>query len=173
MILKRSQKVSIIILVVAVLALAVDRLVLQDGGTGVPASSQAAEAYGADPSRAATPVTAARPQASGDAIIAVRLRELAETEGIDPEQTVNAFRAPQSWLKQESAANAETDSAIAFRETHRLTSVLLTSDGGTATVNNQVLAVGDEIDGFRLTKVKPASAVFCSGEKQVELTFSP
>jgi hypothetical protein len=170
--LSKSKLISLAALGLAVAALLVDRLALGPDGAP-PKSAEAATAArpAATSTPSATPASAAAPAAPGAAPVrlADRLKALAAAPNLDPLHARDAFMPPESWLAQsrapETAASAPAaDPAEKFIREHKLTSVLMAGDGGIAMVNSKALRVGQEVDGFKLVRLEPGSAVFRGGD---------
>ena len=132
-------------------------------GPGAPAARPAS----------APPAATAAPAST----LADRLRRAGEGLDMDPMNLKDAFVPPESWLARPqtpagpAAAPAApvADSADQFVHEHKLTSVLIDSDGGIAIVNDKVLRVGQEIDGYRLVRLAPGTALFTSGDGSVNV----
>ena len=161
----------------AAVAIVVDRLV-QSAPAAAPqpaaASSPVSGAAHPAPARPATPTATGTPAATAvqASAIADRLRRAGEGLDMDPMNLRDAFVPPESWLARpptpegHAAAPAApvADSADRFVREHKLTSVLIDADGGIAVVNDKVLRVGQEIDGYRLVRLAPGTALFTGGD---------
>jgi hypothetical protein len=182
MTLSRKHKLLFAVLGVAVAALLVDWLFLRDETTG-PSQAQASVNAPAVVPEAAPPDPVPEPPAAAAATpdteqppLADRLRKVAETLGLDPTDMRDAFVPPEDWLselKPPEAVAPQRDLAGEFAQEHRLTSVILIGTGGSAVVDGRAIRVGQELDGFRLTRLTPGGAVFQSGDSQVELRLRP
>jgi hypothetical protein len=172
--LSKTKMVWLGALGLAVAALLLDRLAMGPGA--MPKSASAEAVPSAVPAHksadAAVPAAHATPAAS--LRLADRLKALA-TADLDPIHARDAFATPESWLAQPKpveapAAVAPTaDPAEKFVREHKLTSVLLASDGGVAIVNGKVLRVGQEVDRFTLLRLEPGCAFFHSCDEGVDV----
>jgi hypothetical protein len=176
-VLTTSRKVFLAFLGLALVALAVDRLVLSSG-TLSPKSAAAAPSLAPDVSRGSVVATASKPHprltagASDTApptrpALTERLEAVAKAYGCEPECTREAFLPPDAWRvqPQEPPPPPEPvpiDLAAEFVKKHRLTSILVGGSTSRAIIDGRVMAVGTEIDGFRLTRLVPQGAIFQS-----------
>ncbi|MFO8012812.1 MAG: hypothetical protein R6X20_05835 [Phycisphaerae bacterium] len=182
MTLTRSRKIILAVLAVAVVALVVDRLVLAPPASGpkharaapTPSPADTAAKTRATPS----PAAATPSETVGRPALAERLEATAERFQLDPETLRDGFVPSQAWLVDlvepapEAAPEAvETQASPAeqFAEQHTLTSVILTTGGGSAVIDGKVVPVGQVLDGFRLTRLTRSSAVFEADGEEVEL----
>jgi hypothetical protein len=178
MTLTRSRKLILGILALAIVALVVDRLVLAPSASG-PRHAGAAETTNGNTAEggAAPPADAgAPPEPDPGARLAARLETTAARFELDPAALRDGFVPAAAWLEElvepvpEPEAPAPPVSpAQQFAQQHTLTSVIMTSRGGSAVVDGKVVPVGQAVDGFRLVRLTRHSAVFESGGEQVEL----
>jgi len=178
MTLSRSRKLVLAILAVAVTALAVDRLVLAPSAGG-PTAAQAAPGRdespaGAGEASATTPPTA--PPVDPRPRLADRLQVVAEHFELDPDGLRDGFVPAEAWLAdlvepppEPEAPEPQASPATRFAEQHTLTSVILTSGGGSAVIDGKVVPLGQTIEEFRLIRLTRHSAVFEAGGETVEL----
>lgn len=171
--LSKSRKCYLAGLAIVVTAFLAYRLFLGAEDRG-PAAAQASPAAPAAPKAAPPPVSAEKPQGLSASSLAERLAALAKSEDLDPARMRDAFVLPEAW-RRELAPPAPSPSLPAGTETfiqeHKLTSVVLTGDGGSAIVNGKFLRLGHALDGYRLLHLTQSQAVFESveGNNQVVL----
>jgi len=162
--LSKRQKVCIAVLGVALFGLVIDRTLLQGGGATGP-DQAAAAGTGAEPTVSLPPAATvtrdtAPPASSAESPVAKRLADLAATRRLDPTQAKDAFRLRTTWnLKviPEDAPDPRDVRAKQFAKEHTLEAVMLSGRLGSAAVNGQWIAVGKQLDGFRLIAVTPGS----------------
>jgi len=177
MTLTRSRKIILAVLALAVAALLADRLFLS--GTSEPKRAAASPATTETPPAAVEP---ASPESEGTApaqeapLLARRLQAIAEQLELDPARLRDGFTLPKAWLEElqepppaSQEAEPEESPAVRFAEQHTLTSVILTSGGGSAVVDGKVVPMGQAVDGFTLVRLTRSTAVFEAGGEQVEL----
>lgn len=181
MALSKAHKVLFAVLALAVAVLLIDWLFLRGDATR---PSEARGSVSAPPAEtAAPPPPSPEPPAVADAkpdadapTPADRLRTAAQTLGLDPTDTREAFTPSEDWLselKPPEPVAPQRDPAEDFARQHRLTSVILIGTGGSAVVDGRAVRVGQELDGFRLVRLTSAGAVFQAGDSQVELRLRP
>lgn len=178
MTLTKSQKVYVAILVIGVVALVIDRTLLQPEQAAAGAAS--ALQYAISPStRVRVPDDPGSPRSEGPAprqvAIARKLEQIAEQRGLDPTGVVDAFRPSPMWLalSETPVAPAVQVESLAdrFRKAHTLTAVMGSGDQGWAIVDGRTLFIGRVLDGFTLVSVGQRSAVLESGDARVVLTL--
>jgi|WetSurMetagenome_2_1015567.scaffolds.fasta_scaffold135875_2 hypothetical protein len=160
------------LLALAVVGLAVDRLFLTSPATAPqPASASISGPAASLPPSSATPVVVPAVPAGADGIVE-RLRLAGKGLSLAPAALKDAFVPAESWLVKPNPAVTPTavttavpvvDSGGRFISEHKLTSVLIDAGGGIAVVNDKVLRVGQEIDGYRLVRLAPGVAEFTGG----------
>ena len=158
---------------IALIALVIDRAFL--GGGSAPA--------GASASSIPAPVTQT-PQApeSPDEELqpsTIRLSQRLETlwleKEVDIDQARNVFALPESWLndilpkKQENIPEVKKDAVTLFITSHKLQAVLISDQKSTVRVDDHVLELDDELDGFKLVVIEENSATFESGTRRAIL----
>ena len=116
-------------------------------------------------------------QVASISTLADRLEDLAGQESIDATNVGDAFCAPPAWLPRGGAAvvtgNTDGDATRTFAATHELRAVMLDdSTNARAVVNDRLLSVGQEIDGFELIFVDKHSAVLASGGMEITLKLA-
>jgi len=190
--LSRQQKVYLAILAVTCGGLVVDRLFLR-GQTvtaqgPAPASAEASPLPG-EPNLQTIdrPIGPARggpdPNLPSPSMkLAQRLEMLWQEEGLDLDEARDAFSLPPAWRASASAQNpmAGDNAALRFASNHRLKAVLVDGKMRYAWVDNHLLILGQELDGFKLIAVDEDSATFApllafarkQGGKQVVLKLT-
>ncbi len=168
----RRQYVLMSVLAAGLAALVVDVLFLRDGD--LPPQKAQAETAGD-----AEKLVPAAPQASADApryALARKVRDLAAAQPAASEAAGDPFQPSDDWMAELRKKPVELDpgQAIAqgFLERHRLSSVLCLPTQSTAIVDQQILKVGDGLDGFRLISIKPTSVIFSHGSINVVLNIN-
>ena len=151
---------------------------LSPSSAGETASSAAPQTPGPGPS-----TSGRSPQGAGAGLsldagpgLADRLEELAARHEWDAQTVRDAFRAPASWIAKPTPAVAKPNSdelrARRFRERYKLSATAVTGGGGIAIINGQCLAVGQELDGFKLVAVDRSSATFLRNKVRVRLALA-
>ncbi len=175
MTLTKSRQAYVAILVIGVVALVIDRTLLQPEQAAASAAS--ALQYTISPSTR-VPDDPGSPRSEGPAprqvAIARRLEQIAEQHGLDPIGVVAAFRPSPMWLALGEApvVPSQVESLVdRFRKAHTLTAVMGSGDQGWAIVVGRTLLFGRVLDGFTLVSVGARSAVLESGDARVVLTL--
>ena len=178
--LTKQRKIYLAILALALVALAVDRLLSPSGGTApseARASSDAPAAQRPAPeARKPEAKATAKDAPSASSVLADRLEEMRREKGLDLADAAavpDAFTAPKSWPAVSGAGQATPRQSLAekFAASHRLEAVMLGSESNYAVVNGRCLRVGETLDGFRLVAIGKQSATFDSEGLQVRLTL--
>jgi len=177
----RSRKICLAVLGLAALALGVDRLFLAGTSGPQPASASSLPAADGSGSTAAPQDTKAVPTDKRPPTLASLLEKAAEPFGLAPAEMRDAFTIAEVWLAElqgpppepppEPAEPTEPQPTAgeAFAGRHKLTSVILSSRGGSAVVDGKIVPVGQALDGFTLLRVTRDSAIFGTGGEEVEL----
>lgn len=172
--LNKEQRVYAAVLGVAVVGLAVDRLVLSSPLTG-PAGAAAGEAP-PDPIQppAAQQARAAETPAPSD--LAQRLEALrGQTE--DAGGMADVLTIPPAWFEGESALQPADPAAAppAPAKVYKLTALAAgrSRHDGFAVVNRERLAIGESIDGMKLVEVRGRQAIFEAKSGKIILTMDP
>jgi hypothetical protein len=181
--LTRSQKISMGVLGVAVLAFIGDRIFFQPNEAGaaqVPQQQQHEQAAPADAAKAdspgATSVAAASPAAGpSEQLISEKLKSM---RGVDVTRVRDALQPSQKWVDAQRppaavAARPERNPVNEFVAAHRLSAVIAsrTGDGGDAIVDGQPIRVGQRVGDWRLIGVTTRSATFLSGTGSLRATL--
>jgi len=112
-------------------------------------------------------------------LLAERLEALTLPDG-EPTGIREAFAPSTAWLasldetkpKPKPSGAREPDSTADFVRQHKLTSVLLRGNVGSAIVDGKVVEIGEQLDGYRLTGLTADSAVFQSPQHSKEVRLS-
>ena len=170
--LSKRQKSGIAVLTIALIALFVDRAFLGEGG--VPAGASASLNEG---STKPVPETVDPPNSDSEPStirLAQRLETLWSERNPDMSQARDVFSLPASWLADNHPATpidhpTGQDAITMFKTNHQLSGVLMTDQARCVTVNDHVLYLGDELDGFKLVAINEDSATFEANGRQVSL----
>ena len=174
--LSKRQKSGLAVLAVALLALVVDRALLGGGSAPAGASASSNEA----PAKVAPEPELKDPCEPDSEPAAVKLSQRLETlwsEGNpDVSQARDLFSLPARWLADVNPVapadeSPEQDPVTAFAASHQLRGVVRANqaDLHCVTVDDQVLRLGEKLDGFELVAIGDDSATFEAGGKQVTL----
>jgi len=159
----------------SVLGIALCALVLDRGfGNSPPASDAAAIPTGTDPAVIGPPLRSPQP-ASGPGSnvlaqdMAAKLRTLPAVDA-NSQEIRDAFVPTPAWINgNEAEKTAPSLRATKFENSHRLKAIVESKHGGQAWVDDNLVAVGQTIDGFKLAAVAPMRAFFTDGEAEAEL----
>ena len=149
----------------AAAALVVDRVFLAPATTGpAPASAadRPAEAPAAGQVQPPTDDGTAAPGVS----VAQQLQAAWQRCQVDLASLRDAFSPPREWFAQAAVSRPVEPARVAaekFVKQHRLKSVMAAGRGGSAIINDKLLAVGQKLDGFTLVTVA-AEAVVLEGD---------
>lgn len=171
--LSKRQKSGLVVLAILSFALVVDRVLL--GGENVPAG-----AYAASTEAQAEPVAEAKdpaePKPEPPTIrLAQRLEALWSEKGLDTSRARDVFSLPASWfddVRPVTPVDVPQDAVTVFAANHKLRGVLATDQARCATVDDRVLRIGDELDGFRLAAIEDDSVTFEAAGRQVTLRLA-
>jgi len=172
----KSQKISMGVLGVAVMAFIVDRTFFSPGTAG------AAPTPAADVTDATAPVASALVPASAtsgagseirlpnEELISDRLKAIG---GVDLNGVRDAFAPPRQWVAAQHpvAVRQERNPAAEFTAAHRLNAVMASRGGGEAIVDGQLLHVGQRLGEFQLVAIDRQSAVFVAGNLKATLVL--
>jgi hypothetical protein len=172
----KQQKVLGAVMLVGLLLVGADQLGALPGssaGKTDDSSGYAAAEFKVVATPAATPTPVPLPTTATRSSVAQRLRH---TQRFATDNTLrDVFAVGPAWLAQ-AEQGAKVDPLAAsiekFRQSHRLTGVLSSSGREHAMVDNQIVAVGQSVDGFKLVSVSHRSATFESGEARVVLNMT-
>jgi len=178
--LSRQQKIYLAILALVLGALLVDRLFR----SRQPAPAEA----NAEPETVAVEASTYSDPLPGETIpammdlpdpnsqppsikLAQQLEILLPDECLDLDQARDAFSLPAAWLDELCAPNplGQADAAARFAKSHQLKAVLIDGQNSSALVDDHLLRLGQELDGFKLVAVNESSATFAAGTKRVIL----
>jgi hypothetical protein len=182
MTLTKTRIGSLAALGIALAAFTVDRVFLSSETTAPRQAHAASESPPPAPKAAPAPaVRAPAEPAPGPTCpsAASRLKALAEVENLDGADFRDAFVPAPAWLAQLKTPEPvvevvqEKNEAQEFAQRHTLTAVIVIAGGGGAVVNGKTVHVGEELDGFRLVRLTPTSALFQGAKDQVEVSLPP
>jgi len=171
--LTKRQKTSIALFGIAVAALVIDRAFL--GGGSAPADASASSSPA---SITPTPQASEIPEEEQPPPT-IRLRQRLETLWLEKDMNIDrsrdVFSLPESWLndvlpkKPEMIPPPKNDAVTVFITSHKLQAVVISDQTCCVTVNDQVLELDDELDGFKLVAIEEDSATFEYGTRRVIL----
>ena len=184
-ILTKKQISMIAVLGMSVIGFLVDKVLLDSASPKTArAAAPAAARVASDRAPAAGPVKlAGAPQLPAPGAtrtpLAERLEALTLPDG-EPTGIREAFAPSTAWLasldetkpKPKPSGAREPDSTADFVRQHKLTSVLLRGNVGSAIVDGKVVEIGEQLDGYRLTGLTADSAVFQSPQHSKEVRLS-
>src|SRR5262245_6656224 len=148
----------------------------------LPGSAQASETAAEATSEYALPTAPAPATASAvpatvttapQVSVAHRLRQASKSIPDAPIRDV--FALGPMWLTPVPQDPKLDPTALAveqFKQSHKLRGVVQGSDRPTAQIDNQILVVGQSLDGFRLVSVSHRSATFEAGATRIVLNMS-
>ncbi len=172
MTLTKAQRVYVAIMVIGLVALLIDRTLLQPEPAQATALLYAISPSTRDPDDLQTPRSEG--PAPRQVAIARKLEQFAQQRGLDPTGVIDAFRPSPMWLALDEvpvgAGQAEL-SVERFRKAHTLAAVIGSGEEGCAIVDGRTLFIGQVLDGFTLVSVGRRSAVLESGDARVVLTL--
>ena len=180
MTLSKRQKILVALGAALLVVGVVDRLFL---GADALGPSTAAAADGMDAMNATSlslvPPTALVPESrlrTRRSRLADCLARLAREEDLlAVEDRRDPFCPPPRWLPQDESLQAVQgpghEEARAFAAAHKLKAVMLDTAGGCAIVDNELLRIGQVLDGFKLVSVSKHSAVLTSDVARVTLNL--
>jgi hypothetical protein len=167
MVLEKRQKVFIAVFFLGLIALVVDRVCLRPEGGPKHASASAFEQYGV-PVSTADPVP--EPPGTRNPTVAERLDRLWSDQDVNEGSMRDPFSLTGSWqVSPPVDAPPAPDEAAVFAETHPLVAVVMAGQQSYVLINDRVLPLGEQIDGFTLVSVGAKSAVFERQGKQIVL----
>jgi hypothetical protein len=174
--LTRSQKISMGVLGVAVLAFIGDRIFFEPNEAGAAQLAQPAPADAAKPdSTAAAPALAPPATGPSELLISEKLKSI---RGVDVTRVRDALQPSQKWVDAQRppavvAARQERNLVAEFVAAHRLSAVMAspTGQGGDAIVDGQPIRVGQRVGDWRLIGVTTRSATFLSGAGNLRATL--
>jgi len=160
----KQQKILGGVLVLGMIAVTADHFIR---GTPAPAVAETSEVVAAQP-QAKTAAVALAPAKPAGPSIAQRLRSAGR--GYTDREVNDAFAMGVVWHTPEKAPAVQVDqSAQRFHEMHHLTVTLTSGGTGLAMVDGKIIAVGKELDGFKLVSISHRSATFESAGSKIIL----
>lgn len=177
--LNKQQKITGLVLAVALIVLAMDKLLLSNPESG-SALAQAASINTTQAVETRPQLPAAEPAqdnlAQNWAGLADQLQVLAEQQQLELSEVPDVFATPydwfddadQQWMTTETGT-PELSKADNFKQNHVLKVVFVSGDQSAAFINDLPLRIGDVIDGFELVSVANRSVMLQSKETKVKL----
>lgn len=155
----RRQKALIAVFLLGLVGLVMDRVFLRPQGGPGAASADSSDAYAVPLSPARTaPSPAAEAQGPG---VAERLERIWPDRKPNAVEARDPFSLRGSWLGSTGAgSSASPDPAEGFAQAHPLVAVVVDGRQSYVLINDHVLKLGEQIDGFTLVSVGAKSAVF-------------
>lgn len=174
--LTKRHKVFAVILVVGGAILIADRITSRDG-EGTPPTASAATSPDTDDGPAA-PDAARTPGTPASDLLADRLSALCRQRGLDAADVPGAFAPARAWYPQAPPEEMtvvrrpeSVDLCREYKAAHRLTGVVVIPGGAWAIINDTCVAIGQQLDGFRLVSVTERAAVLVAGTSRVVLSL--
>lgn len=171
--LSKRQKSGIVVLAILSLALVIDRALLGGGGVPAGASASSTEAQ-AEPVAEAKDTADPKPEPP-PIELAQRLESAWSQKSLEISQARDVFSLPASWfddVRPPTPVDGPQDAVTLFAVNHQLRGVLATGQARCVTVDDRVLRVGDELDGFRLVAIEDDSVTFEADGRQVILRLA-
>ncbi|MEX2670996.1 MAG: hypothetical protein WD294_02675 [Phycisphaeraceae bacterium] len=183
----RQRKIYVALLMTALAALAVDRLLLEAGASG-PTEAEATPAVVETRvidenldriNRVIAHADAAVAEMGGEHGLAMQLSRVAEERRLAKQALANPFAVPAHWQPAEARATPgesstpqTIDPAEEFRNEHQLQAVMQQREGGgIAIINGRPIGIGEGVGSFVLTRLRGREATLERGEVSVTLTI--
>jgi len=167
MALAKRQKVFIAVFFLGLIALAADRVCLLPQGGPKQASANAFELYGV-PVSTADPMP--EPPGAQNPTVAERLDRSWSAQEVNEADLRDPFSLTASWQVSPPVDTPPApDEAEVFAKTHPLVAVMKDGRQSYVLINDRVLPLGEQMDGFTLVSVGAKSAVFEHEGKQIIL----
>ena len=157
------QKAGAAIVLLGLCALIMDRLFIlpqsapaEQSDYSVPADTEVA-------GMASTTTEASGPESQSVNPRLAKLETLWSDKSLDVHRIRDAFSMPPAWQEGPSpglAASIVSDPLSRFVQRHRLMAVAVDSEQNTVYVDDRLLKVGQELDGFKLIAIDQQSATF-------------
>jgi len=168
--LTRQHKISLVILALGLVALSVDRLFVLPGSVSgeeiTPAEQTAAKAT------VEKQPASDEPNSVGENV-SNRLDDLWADRQFDPCSMRDAFSVPAFWSEEGAPEKSDKpDEAARFARAHTLKAVAINANRSGVLIDDRYLALGEEIDGFRLARIGETSARFESNGLTAVLKLS-
>ena len=171
--LSKRQKYGFVVLAILSVALIVDRALLGGRIAPVGASASSTESQPKPAGKVKDPVDS-RPEPP-PMKLAQRLELAWSQKGLDNSKARDVFSLPASWfddVRPATPVDSPQDAVTLFAANHQLRGVLATGQGRCITVDDRVLRLGDELDGFRLVTIEDDSVTFEADGRQVILRLA-
>jgi hypothetical protein len=169
-----KHKAYCVVLGIGVLAFFLDKTLL------APEESVGAQPADTPSGIAVAPSTSPRtsPPSASENHVATQLDKIANARQLDLGQMPDAFAEP-AWTSADAVVvdcddTPATEAEAAFRDSHQLTAVMASEDGGTVIINRRALRIGDSIEGFTLVSVTNGAARFSApgSNRVIELSVN-
>ena len=167
--------ILVVVLIVAGLGLAFDRVIIGSDVTSPAESSAGVLDIQPDPESLLIQPAPAQEAVSETVVsLADRLRIATAEYSSDSADKRDAFVVSSQWLTTEQAPGKAlgvnlTQALEAFKRDNRLDAVMVTGDQRCAVINGQTLFVGQTLQGYRLVAVHERSAEFVANGVRVLL----
>ena len=173
--LTKSRKICLVLLILAIVGFLMDRLFSgSDTPTPRRAHARPTASRAGQTAQAPPPASAVVFQLSAWPELAGRLNTLVTEADAESVSFRDVFAPTLAW--QSRVAPEPVSSPVAsdrFALEHRLRSVTLGDNGGTAIINEKVVRIGQTCCGYRLVSLTEKSAVFEKEGQQVRLDLLP
>jgi hypothetical protein len=168
--LSAQRKISLGLLLLAVVAFGIDRCFFTPGAAS--AKDRTIAPTPTTPKKIARLAANDRGEELRDlSAVSHRLESADRLAHADENPSPDAFQPPAAWVNRSIAKSMQgaPSAAERFRARHRLAAVMTGQQSGWAIVDGNTITLGQSIAGFRLTEVRDHSALFQSADAQVEL----
>ena len=176
----KQQKIGVGVLSLAAIAFGVDRFFVQGRNDDVAPAAivSAPELPRSTPAETSIKVVLAQ-AAQPMAVLARRLNEVAQAEGMESGRTRDAMTPPTSWYRNASKAapKVAVNGAADFNAKYRVSAVMRTGPGsqqGLAVIAGETVRVGQVFNGYTLKSIHDRSITLSDGREDfvVELPAS-
>jgi hypothetical protein len=155
----RRQKILIAVFLLGLIGLGVDRVFLRPQGGPAAASADSSDNYAVPLSQVQTAASPAV-EAQGPSM-AERLERIWPDREPNAVEARDPFSLKGSWLGSAGAgSSASSDPAEMFAQAHPLVAVIVDGRRSYVLVDDRVLKLGEQLDGFTLVSVGAKSAAF-------------
>lgn len=171
--LSKERKIFVGVLLLALGALFVDRVVI---GSDVTEPQRASAGQASAPARTGEPPAAASvantPQSPPQGpSIADRLREVTQARGSARGDVRDALAPSKAWADELGLGQSDTtvQQEIPFQDRHHLVAAVVIDGDRYVIIDDQTLGLGNTLDGYTLVDVNERTAVLESNGHRVEL----
>jgi hypothetical protein len=169
----KQQKILGGLMLAGIVLVGADQLGLLPGSAEASETTTEATSDYAMPAAPAAQATApSSATQTSQASVAHRLRQAAQAMPDAPMRDV--FALGPTWRGQAPFDPKLDPTGLAaeqFRRSHKLTGVVQGSGRPTAQIDNQIVAIGQSVDGFKLVSVSHRSATFEAGATRIVLNM--